>query len=257
VSRSLVVPMFNEVGRIETTLTTLAASTLRVAGFEVVLVDDGSTDGTTSVAKHVVDTLGWPDVQFCSLPANRGKGAAVREGMLAANGATRVFVDADLSVRVDDIERCFAALEDGDADVAYGTRAHPDSAKGRTQPLLRVFTGRAFNMFLRSLGLVADRDTQCGLKGFRKEAAHAIFSALVTDGFAFDVEVLARASRGGYRVVTLPVTWSHVEASRVRPLRDGLDMARAAIVIRRRLRAERRGLVTSTLTAADVTERVQ
>jgi dolichyl-phosphate beta-glucosyltransferase len=231
--------MFDEAGRIVPTLETLAASTLLKGSAEVVLVDDGSTDGTPTVARETAEALGL-DMQVIEIGQNRGKGYAVRAGMLAATGAVRVFVDADLSVTLDDIERCFEVIESGDADVAYGTRAHPDSALVRSQPAYRVASGRTFNFLLRTLGLTTDRDTQCGLKGFRATCVDEIFVPLVTERFAFDVEALARADRAGLRVVAVPVAWKHVEASRVRALRDGLDMARAAVRIRWQLQREAR-----------------
>jgi dolichyl-phosphate beta-glucosyltransferase len=234
VRRSLVIPMLDEVGRIEKTLAAIAESSLR-DGLELVLVDDGSTDGSAAVARRVVAELALPLVQIIELPVNRGKGAAVRAGMLGARGASRVFVDADLSVSIADIEGCFRALEHGHADVAYGTRAHPDSAMQRTQPWSRIIAGRTFNLLLRTLGLTAERDTQCGLKGFRAAYADAVFSALTTERFAFDVEALARARRLGARVQPCPVAWRHVEASRVRALRDGVNMTIAAVRMRREL----------------------
>jgi dolichyl-phosphate beta-glucosyltransferase len=239
-ARSLVIPMYEEASRIEPSLEALAASGLCGPDLELVLVDDGSTDGTAEQAQAVLDRLGIGNARVLRLPENRGKGAAVRAGMLAATGATRVFVDADLCVGADDIERCFADLEAGRHDVVYGTRAHPDSSLAENQPAYRVLSGRTFNLLLRGLRLTAERDTQCGLKGFSARAAQVVFEPLVTERFAFDVEVLARAERSGLPVAPLPVRWSHVPASRVRPVRDGIDMARAAWRIRRRLDAETR-----------------
>jgi SAM-dependent methyltransferase len=157
--------------------------------------------------------------------------------MLATSAPVRVFVDADLSVDVKDIERCFVQLEHGAGDVVYGTRAHPESSLPRTQPRHRVLAGRTYNLLLRSLGLTDERDTQCGLKGCTAEAVPIVFEPLATKGFAFDVEVLARAHRGGLRVVRVPVTWSHADESRVRAIRDGVRMSRAAFAIRRAVRA--------------------
>ena len=237
--RSIVIPMFDEAVRIVPTLETLASSSLLRPESEVVLVDDGSSDGSPEVARKTAERLGL-DVQVIELAQNRGKGAAVRAGMLAATGAVRVFVDADLSVTLDDIERCFDVIETGGADVAYGTRAHPDSALVRSQPVYRVASGRTFNLLLRTLGLTTDRDTQCGLKGFRAGCVDDVFGPLVTERFAFDVEALARADRAGLRVVAVPVAWKHVEASRVHALRDGIDMAKAAVRIRWQLHREAR-----------------
>lgn len=237
-ARSLVIPMFDEGRRIGTTIDALHRAGIVDADVEVVLVDDGSSDGTPEVAEAALEGAGFAHARVVRLGRNRGKGAAVRAGMLDARGRSRVFVDADLCVGGDDIVRCFEELERGTADVVYGTRAHPGSELQRSQPLHRVLSGRTFNLLLRSLGLTAERDTQCGLKGFSAEAATAIFGRLGTERFAFDVEVLARAGRAHMRVVPLPVQWSHVEASRVRPIHDGIDMAIAAVRIRRRLDRE-------------------
>jgi SAM-dependent methyltransferase len=151
-----------------------------------------------------------------------------------------VFVDADLCVEIKDLLHCFEVLEGGGVDVAYGTRAHPESDIPRTQPGHRVASGRAYNLLLRSLGLTSERDTQCGMKGFTAEAAEAIFGPMRTVGFGFDIEALARGQRGGWRVEPVPVRWSHVEASRVQLVRHGLGMGLSALVIRARLGHEAR-----------------
>ena len=241
ISRSLVVPMYDEAARIEETLRTLQASSLHDERLELVLVDDGSRDGTAEVVEKLIAQLGLTRAQVIRLAENQGKGAAVRAGVLAATGAARVFVDADLCVGTDDIERCFRVLESREADVVYGTRAHAHSTLERSQPGYRVVTGRAFNLLLRLLGLTEELDTQCGLKGVTADAAEVVVAPLVTRRFAFDVEVMARASRAGLRLQGLPVRWSHVEASRVRPVADGLEMARQAVRIRRQLDRESAG----------------
>lgn len=232
--------MYDEATRIGRSLASLRSSGLLDDRMEVVLVDDGSRDGTPEVVEAALAELGIARARVVRLPGNQGKGAAVRAGMLASTGATRVFVDADLCVGADDIERCFATLEAGGADVVYGTRAHANSALDRSQPGYRVFTGRMFNLLLRSLGLTEELDTQCGLKGMTAAAADVVIAPLVTERFAFDVEVLARAGRAELRVEGLPVHWSHVDASRVRPVHDGIEMAAAAVRIRRRLDEEAR-----------------
>lgn len=250
--------MYDEAGRIEATLRTLQSSGLVDDRLEVVLVDDGSSDGTADLVEGLLVEMAFERAKVLRLSSNRGKGAAVRAGMVAASGDSRVFVDADLCVGAADIEGCFAALEDGQADVAYGTRAHPQSALDRSQPSYRVLSGRVFNLLLRGLSLTSERDTQCGLKGFTAAATEVAVAPLVTERFAFDVEALARAERAGMRVKPVPVRWSHVEASRVRPVADGIDMARAALRIRRQLAREaRRGRADAghgTTMAADAIE---
>lgn len=237
-TRSLVVPMRDEADRIGATLDALATSVLRRGDVELVLVDDGSTDGTAEAAEAAIAALGAVHAKVVRMGDHRGKGAAVREGLLLATGATRVFVDADLPVAPADVERCFAALESGAADVVYGTRAHPESRVLRRQPALRVVSSRLFSLWLRALGLGprGERDTQCGLKGVIAEAVPAVVAPLATDGFAFDVELLARAELSAQRVVAVPVRWTHVAASHVLPMSEGLAAAGAAVRIRSALR---------------------
>ena len=142
--RSLVIPMYDEGTRIGRTIAALADSPLRRSGVEFVLVDDGSGDGTPTIAARELAAHGLDDSQVVRLERNMGKGAAVRAGMLAARGEIRVFVDADLCVDTADIERCFEEIEEGRADVVYGTRAHPASSLERSQPAHRVLSGRTF-----------------------------------------------------------------------------------------------------------------
>jgi dolichyl-phosphate beta-glucosyltransferase len=234
--RSLVIPMYNEAQRIGATLRVLAASELAGDGYEVLLIDDGSVDETPDIAEKVAADLGMRNVVVVRAAMNRGKGAAVRTGMLAASGYVRVFADADLSAGVDDIVACFERVEAPSVDVVYASRAHPESTIRAIQPGHRVMSGRAFNVILRALGLTDDVDTQCGLKGFTAEAAQTLFAAVTIEGFAFDVEVLALARREGMTVTDMPIAWSHVEASRVRPVRDGASMLRDVIALRRALR---------------------
>ena len=239
-ARSLVIPMYNEASRIGSTLSILARSPLNRPELEIVLVDDGSTDRTAEAAEKVLANVGLFHAAVLSLDRNRGKGAAVRHGMLQAQGLTRVYVDADLSVTIEDIERCFALIEEGSAEVVYATRAHSGSDMRHSQPAHRVISGRTFNLLLRMLGLTTELDTQCGLKGFSASTASALFGALRTEGFAFDVELLARARHDGIATEPMPVTWNHSDGSRVRPLSDGFDMARSAIAIRRAIGREDR-----------------
>lgn len=234
--RSLVIPMYDEAERIGSTLAVLAASALAGDDYEILLVDDGSIDGTADIADKAIADLGIGNVRVIRAAMNRGKGAAVRTGMLAASGASRVFADADLSAGVADIVACFERVEDPSVDVVYASRAHAESTIEVVQPGHRVMSGRAFNLVLRTLGLTDDVDTQCGLKGFTAEAAQALFAAVTIEGFAFDVEVLALARREGMAVTDMPIAWSHVEASRVRPIRDGTSMLRDVISLRRALR---------------------
>lgn len=210
---------------------------------EVILVDDGSTDGTADVAAQLIS--GIEHVRLLRLPTNRGKGAAVRHGVLEATGGTIAFADADLSAGLDEVERCLAEAEVEGVDVAVATRVAFGSEIRVHQPPLRQMSGKAFNLALRQLGLTRLADTQCGLKAFRAAAASQLFEPLRTEGFAFDVELLVRADHLGLNVRELPITWEHREASRVEPVRHGTQMLIDALRIRRRLgRPEPRHLGT-------------
>lgn len=236
VDRSLIIPMFDESMRIEATLRALAASPLHAPDTEIVLVDDGSTDETATIAARLAGELGLA-AKVIRLPRNVGKGGAVRAGVLAAEGSAVVFVDADLSAAPDAVVTCFEHVEAGKADVVVTTRVHPDAVITELPPATRRYGGKLYNTLLRTLGLTEMSDTQCGLKGFTAEAAQSLFADLRVQGFAFDVEILQRAQREGFSILELPIEWHHVEASRVRPLRDGARMALDAVRIRTRARA--------------------
>jgi glycosyltransferase involved in cell wall biosynthesis len=237
-SRTLVIPMFRESGRIESTLAALADASEPIAA-DILLVDDGSDDGTADIAEKAAADRGLA-VQVLRLPTNRGKGAAVRAGVLAATGDTVVFADADLLGGAADIASCFHRLEAGEGDVVFATRSHPDSTITVRAPRHRVWIGRTYNAYLRALGLTTSRDTQCGLKGFTAEAARVLFPPLRTEGFAFDIELLARADRAGLRVTEMPIAWGHVQGSRVGAM-DGVRSFLDALAVRRVLREHDRG----------------
>jgi SAM-dependent methyltransferase len=231
VDRSLIVPMFNESVRIEASLRALAASPLNAPDTELLLVDDGSTDDTVAVATAVVAELGLGG-RIIRLPRNVGKGGAVQAGVAEARGAAVAFVDADLSAPPDAVVTCFEHIEAGKADVVATTRVHPEAVITDLPPATRRYGGKIYNTLLRVLGLTELADTQCGLKAFTADAARRLFGDLRVQGFAFDVEILRRAAQDGLTVLELPIEWHHVEASRVRPVRDGARMAVDAVRIR-------------------------
>lgn len=244
VARSLVIPMKDEAGRIGRTLAAIASSDLHRDDTEILLVDDGSTDDTAAVVSTLIDRLGIR-AQLLRLPRNEGKGAAVAAGVAAANGRTIAFVDADLSSPPEAVLACFEHVEAEKADVVVTTRVHPEAMISQRPPVGRMYSGKVFNILLHALGLTTLGDTQCGLKAFTAEAAHALFRDLRVRRFAFDVEVLARAERLGLTVMELPLEWRHFEASRVRPVRDGAAMALDVVRLRLALRAWARGAVVA------------
>jgi dolichyl-phosphate beta-glucosyltransferase len=167
-------------------------------------------------------------VQAVRLPVNRGKGAAVRAGMLAARGRFILISDADLATPIEELE----TLQASGADVAAGSRGVRRELIVRHQPLAREGMGRIFNLILRVVGLTALKDTQCGFKLLRGDLGRRIAAAMRLDGFAFDVELLSRAERLGARVEEVPVHWYHMEQSRVHPIRHSLQMLRDVLRLR-------------------------
>ncbi len=214
---SIVVPAYNEGSSIEATLETLVRY-LRSAfsRFEVIAVDDGSTDDTSRKISEAAKIE--PCISHLSLPTNRGKGFAVRQGILQAKGEAICFTDADLSTPVEAIEQGAIALQRG-FPVVIASRGHPESIIALRQDRAREAIGKTFNLAVRTLLSLPFHDTQCGFKCFSREAAQAIFSRARIDGFAFDVEILVIARRLGYRVKEIPVTWTNSPDSKVRPVR--------------------------------------
>ncbi|MAY81613.1 MAG: glycosyl transferase [Deltaproteobacteria bacterium] len=193
--------------------------------FEVIVVDDGSTDGTARLAK----VAGYKVIR----QQHRGKGAAVRTGMMAASGMYRMIADADWSMTPEHTLMMLPPAISG-FDIAISTREHPDSLR-KGEPLWRHLVGRTYNHLVQHVVLPGFQDTQCGFKVFRAEAARAIFSRTREDGWAFDVEVLALARALGLRIKEVPIDWTHDPDSRVRAVRDAPGMVAALFRIRTRL----------------------
>jgi dolichyl-phosphate beta-glucosyltransferase len=219
---SLVIPAYNEECRLLPSLQRVDQYlSTRPYASELVLVDDGSTDGTAELVRAFTSSA--PDrvqIRVLAHERNRGKGAAVRTGCLAAQGEYVVFTDMDLAVPVEEVGRVLERLEAG-VDVAVGTRLHPGGQDMRSsQPLLRRLAGRLFVLVRRLVAVPEFHDTQCPLKGFRRQAARRLFAAQRLSGWAFDVELLYLAKRWGLRVEEVPVRWDHIAGSHVglRPL---------------------------------------
>jgi dolichyl-phosphate beta-glucosyltransferase len=221
---SVVVPAYGEGRRIGASVLALRAALGEAT--EIIVVDDGSPDRTGEAAKEA-------GAEVIRLPVNKGKGAAVRTGVLAARGALVVFTDADLSYAPSQIERVRAELERG-AEVVVGSRRHVGTTTLVRAGPVREISGRVFNLFTRMVLPRGFGDTQCGLKGFRRDAARAIFQRATVDGFAFDVEVLLLATRLGYSIVEVPVELDNAVGSTVRLSRDVLRMLRDLVRIKRR-----------------------
>jgi dolichyl-phosphate beta-glucosyltransferase len=217
---SVVVPAFAEAHRIGATIAALRQALAGLSddgGVELVVVDDGSPDATAAEARAAgADTV-------ISLPTNRGKGAAVRAGMLAATGRTVAFTDADLAYRPEQLVALLAKVEEG-WDVVVGSRRHVETTTLVRARHIREVGGRAFSLITGRLVLGGERDTQCGLKAFRAEAAQRIFSKSRIDGFAFDVEIFLLAKRWGLSLTEVPVSVENFKVSTVHVFADALRM---------------------------------
>lgn len=215
---SVIIPAYNEAQRLPPTLDRARRYLdAQDEAYEVIVVDDGSRDETAQVADDAA--RGWPQLSVIRLGRNEGKGAAVRAGMLRARGEHRLFTDADLSTPIDELPRLRKHLG-GRCQVVIASRALPLSQIDVHQPGRRETMGRMYNRLLRVVALPGLHDTQCGFKVFTAAAASACFEPLKTMRFGFDAEVLLRARRHGWTVAEVPVRWSHMEDSRVSPLRD-------------------------------------
>lgn len=216
---SIVIPAYNEERRLGGTLQTIREYVAeRQLQVEILIVDDGSLDGTRDVAER----NGGPCTRIVVLPENRGKGAAVKKGVLAAKGKRILVTDADLSTPIEDLERLELAVSSG--ALAFGSRRAESSAVEEPQPLFRRTMGIIFQWVVRLAGVAGVKDSQCGFKMFRRHTALPLFHRMITDGFAWDVELLWLAQRAGIEVREVGVRWRDSRDSRVRPVRDSLRM---------------------------------
>jgi dolichyl-phosphate beta-glucosyltransferase len=221
VTWSVIIPAFNEAHRLPPYLAeVIAYFDGRGDAYEVIVVDDGSRDGTID---RVRETAGEAPVRVIPLGGNEGKGAAVRHGMLAAVGAYRLFADADGATPIAELKRLEAALGAG-ADVAIGSRTAVDPGVAVVARRHRVLAGRIFNGLVARLGLPDVGDSQCGFKAFTARAAEALFSGVRTRGFGFDVELLMLARRHGFRIAEVAVNWIDKPGSKVGVLKTGPGM---------------------------------
>jgi len=232
-SVSIIIPAFNEAERLPRTLrATVDYFAARPEPFELLVVDDGSADATARVVADFARSCPGQSIQCLTYGGNRGKGYAVRFGMLRASGDLRLFCDADLATPAEEYEVVRAAMEKAGAPVGIGSRPLRASNLLVHQPWYREWLGRGFNKAVQVLAVPGIADTQCGFKLFTAEAATDVFSRCRLDGFAFDSEALFVARRLGYAIVEVPIRWSHVEGSKVSMVRDGLRMLRDLSLIR-------------------------
>lgn len=241
---SFVLPAYNEEARLPASLDRVVAFLARQPyDSEIVISDDGSTDATPDIVQRKIES-GLPErvaLRLLQAPRNEGKGAAIRRGCLDARGEYVFFMDADLATPPEESAPLLAQLESG-ADLSIGSRIQPDGSDMRaSQPLQRRIAGKLFTFMRKAMRVLPDiDDTQCPLKGFRADAAKAIFGEQRLSGWIFDAEVLYIARSMGYRIVCVPVRWSHVDGSRlrVRP-QQAYEVARDLLRLRRRHPARR------------------
>ncbi len=228
---SIVMPVYNEEHCIAESIRRVTAfMTLKNWTWELLIVSDGSKDGTDAIARKAASQD--RHVRVLVSEKNLGKGATVRRGVLAAHGKTILVTDADLAAPIKEADKLLAAIDDG-ADVAIGSRAVRKEGCDVQQSWRRAFSGRIFNRIVGMLFLKGFKDTQCGFKAFKREAADAVFRAQKLDGFSFDVEILYLALKLGFKVKEVPVMWRAGAQSKVRVLRDSVRMVKDLFLLRK------------------------
>jgi glycosyltransferase involved in cell wall biosynthesis len=224
-SLSIVVPAFNEAARIGATLhTILDYLHEHVPDAELIVVDDGSSDHTAEIAEQSFANRGQVMARCIRYEQNRGKGYAVRIGLLAAEAPIALFSDADLSTPITETPKLVRPIEQGEQDVTFGSRALDRSLIGVHQPWRREQGGKVFNMIVRVATGMPFWDTQCGFKAFRMSACRPIIEAARIDRFGFDVELLYVAQLAGLRLEEVPVRWDHNDGSKINVMRDSMRM---------------------------------
>ncbi len=233
---SVVIPAYNEEHRLPPSLEKIIAY-LRSQSYisEILVVENGSTDATSAVVQTFIETKIAPGapVRLLLLHSSPGKGAAVKRGMLAAQGEYRFICDADLAMPIEEIAKFLPPAQPGGSfDIAIASRELPGAVR-YGEPAYRHVMGRVFNWLVRILAVPGIQDTQCGFKMFTREAAQTLFPLQRVDGWGFDVEVLYIALRHGMRLTEAPINWYFQSDSRVRPLQDTINMVRELLRIRR------------------------
>ncbi len=231
---SVVVPCFNEAGRIGETLRLTLDYLGKVAPeSELIVINDGSTDATGESVREVLAEPTNVETRLLENFPNRGKGAAVRTGLLSATRPIGLFTDADLSTPIDEMPKLIEPIAAGEVDIAFGSRALNRDLIGHHQPWRREQAGRIFNLIVRLATGLPYWDTQCGFKAFRLAACRPILEAAHVIGFGFDVELLYLAEQAHLRIREIPVRWNHYDGSKVRMVRDSLRMLREISSLRR------------------------
>jgi dolichyl-phosphate beta-glucosyltransferase len=236
VDLSIIVPAYNEEQRITPTLEKLHAFLDRQPlRYEIIVVDDGSKDDTCGVVTRLMESI--PNLRLVRQTPNRGKGAAVRRGMLDARGQIRVMCDADGSMPAEELPKLLAPIIKCDAAISIGSRYAEGAKTDVKQPFYRVMWSRLCNRVIQKSLVPGVSDTQCGFKAFTAEAARDLFRYGRIDGWAFDLEILALARRRGISIAEVGVEWKDDGRSRVNPLKDMWKVVREAMTIRKNLKS--------------------
>lgn len=227
---SIVIPAYNEAERIGPTLEAISSNLKRTnANYEIIVVNDGSTDATEEIVRGCAKTD--PRVRLVGYRPNRGKGYAVRTGMLEARADNVLFSDADLATPIEDLEKLQRVARDG-CEVVIGSRALKESIIIGWRPWYRELSGKVFNRIIRLLAVPDIRDTQCGFKYFTAGSAAKIFSTTRLDGFGFDVEALYLARKFGYNIAEIGVHWQNSPATKVSVIKHTLPMLIEVVKVR-------------------------
>ncbi len=229
VDLSIVIPAYNEEKRVLGTLSRIIDYFKnRSEVYEIIVVNDGSIDKTKELIENFSKNN---NIKLISYEPNRGKGFAVRTGVLNSKGELILFTDADLATPIEEYEKLLSYIRNG-YDIAIGSRALKESKIVIHQPFYREIAGKAFNKVVQLLTVKGINDTQCGFKLFKGDVGREIFSRCKLNGFSFDIEFLFYAKKLNYKIIEVPVIWIHQERSKVKLLRDGFRMLLDLILIR-------------------------
>lgn len=237
---SIVIPAYNESDRLEGPLTTLIGF-ISTTGLdaEVIVVDDGSSDTTATVAENVFKAAPGVKSAVIRYDKNRGKGFAIKTGLLSAEADVAIFTDADLSSPIEEMEKLVQPIRDDQFDVTFGSRALDRTLIGTHQPWMREQGGRVMNLIIRTMSGLPFYDTQCGFKAFNMTKFRPLLQVMQIDRFGFDIEFLFVADYHGLRLCEVPVRWNDVEGSKVSVFRDTTRMFGELVQIRQN---KKRGL---------------